>query len=67
MCLNPLVITPDCVSAEEFDQQIDRLHAELEAVRKTARTKYAACERQQLAKARALTQHPCPPQAAPIL
>lgn len=38
-------ITPECVALGEFEAQIDRLQAELEAVRKKARRKFAASKR----------------------
>lgn len=34
-------ITPQCLSAGEFDEQIDRLHAELEDIRKKVRNKFS--------------------------
>jgi hypothetical protein len=33
-------ITPDCVTLDELEGQIDRLHQELERIRKQARKKY---------------------------
>jgi hypothetical protein len=40
-----LLITPVCASAGELDGQIDRLHAELEEIRKTGHRKFIAAER----------------------
>lgn len=38
-------ITPECVVIEELEAQIDRLHDELETIRKSARRKFAAAKR----------------------
>lgn len=38
-------ITPECVALGEFEAQIDRLQAELEAIRRKARRKFAAAKR----------------------
>jgi hypothetical protein len=35
-------LTPDCVSMQEMDYQIERLHEELEIIRKKARAKFEA-------------------------
>jgi len=37
-------ITPECVSLGELDGEIDRLHAELEDIRKMAQRKFAAAD-----------------------
>jgi hypothetical protein len=37
----PSLITPDCTTLEELEYQIDRLHKELEIIRKEARTRFA--------------------------
>ena len=34
-------ITPECMTAGEFDEQIDRLHAELEDIRKKVGNKFS--------------------------
>jgi len=34
-------ITPECMTAGEFDEQIDRLHRELEDIRKAVHRKFA--------------------------
>lgn len=34
-------ITPHCMSVREFDEQIDRLHRELEDIRKAVHAKFA--------------------------
>lgn len=36
-----IFITPDCVSIEELEYEIDRLQKELEDIRKKARRKFA--------------------------
>jgi hypothetical protein len=35
-------ITHDCVTSKELDEEIDRLHGELENIRKRARVRFAA-------------------------
>lgn len=40
-----LLITPVCASSGELDEQVDRLHAELEEIRKTGHRKFTAAER----------------------
>ena len=41
--VNPdlIFITPECMTTGEFDAQIDRLHAELETIRKNGRRKFS--------------------------
>jgi hypothetical protein len=34
-------ITPECMSLPEFNEQVDRLHAELESIRNIVRTKFS--------------------------
>jgi hypothetical protein len=38
-------ITPECRALGELEAQIDRLHEELETIRKSARRKFAAAKR----------------------
>jgi hypothetical protein len=38
----PYTLTPNCVSMQEMDNHIDRLHEELEEIRKKARVKFEA-------------------------
>lgn len=47
----PPLLTPDCVSMEELDPEIDRLKKELEAIRKSARAKFSAAGKRIGAKA----------------
>ncbi len=37
----PLLITPDCVTLRELEDQMDRLMAELEEIRKAAKKNFA--------------------------
>jgi hypothetical protein len=41
--INPdlIFITPECMTPRELDEQIDRLHAELERLRKRGRSAFA--------------------------
>jgi hypothetical protein len=38
----PPIITPECVTISELEDQVDRLIGELEGIRKKARAKFAA-------------------------
>ena len=38
-----IFITPDCVTLAELDYQIERLHKELEYIRKEAKRKFSSC------------------------
>ena len=47
----PLLITTDCVTLRELEDQINQLKSELEAILKEARARFAADDRRQAARA----------------